>query len=155
MLEGKEAFSPANEGTVACKSSLVCCSRQMCEGGSVMQAHRVILANESRLLREMLERVIKKVPHLEVVGQAADAARLPSLLEGTDAQWVIVSLLPNGKMPAVVDSLLAEHPSLRVLAVAVDGSQVKAKWVEPHEKDLGDLSLQELIAILENGRSEN
>jgi len=116
-----------------------------------MEAHRVVLANESRLLREMLERVIKKVPDLEVVGHSADPARLPSLLEEIDAQWVIVSLLPNGKIPAVADSLLAEHPSLRVLAVAVDGSQMKAKWVEPHEKDLGDLSLEELIAILEDG----
>jgi len=120
-----------------------------------MQTHRVVLANESRLLREMLERVIRKVPDLEVVGHATDAARLPSLLEETDAQWVIVSLLPDSKIPAVADSLLAEHPSLRLLAVAVDGSQVKAKWVEPHEKDLGDLSLEELIAILEDSRSEN
>jgi len=61
-----------------------------------MQTHRVVLANESRLLREMLERVIRKVPDLEVVGHAADPARLPSVLEETDAQWVIVSLLPNG-----------------------------------------------------------
>ena len=120
-----------------------------------MEAHRVILANESRLLREMLERVINKVPDLEVVGHAADAARLQSLLKETDAQWVIVSLLPNNKIPAVANSLLAEHPSLRVLAIAVDGSQVKAKWVEPHEKDLGDLSLEELIAILEDSRPEN
>ena len=120
-----------------------------------MTAHRVILANESRLIREMLERVINKVPDLEVVGHAADAAGLSSLLKETDAQWVIVSLLPDSKIPAVADSLLAEHPSLRVLAIAVDGSQVKAKWVEPHEKDLGDLSLEELIAILEDSRPEN
>jgi len=120
-----------------------------------MKARRVILANESRLIREMLERVIKKVPDLEVVGHAADAVRLPSLLEETDAQWVIVSLLPDSKIPAVADSLLAEHSSLRVLAIAVDGSQVKAKWVEPHEKDLGDLSLEELIDILEDGRQDS
>lgn len=120
-----------------------------------MEAHRVILANESLLLREMLECVINKVPDLEIVGHASDPARLPSLLKEIDAHWVIVSLLPDGKIPGVADSLLAEHPSLRVLAVAVDGSQVKAKWVEPHEKELGDLSLEELIAILEDSRSQN
>jgi chemotaxis response regulator CheB len=119
-----------------------------------MKSHRVILANESRLLREMLERAINKAPDLEVVGQLTDFARLPSLLENTDAQAVILPLLPTGKIPGVADSLLAEHPSLQVLAIAADGSQVKAKWLEPHEKDLGDLSLGELIAILEDGRPE-
>jgi hypothetical protein len=39
---------------------------------------------------------------------------------------------------------------MRLLAVSSDGSKVKMKWLEPHEENLEDLSLNDLIHILEN-----
>lgn len=113
-----------------------------------MQPRRIILANGSRFLRDMLKRVIEKVPDLRVVGEVTDLARLSSAILQTDAQWVIVSRPPNGKLPEVVESLLLKHPLVRILSVATDGSQVRMKWLESHEQVLDGSSLDELIAIL-------
>lgn len=136
------------------------------------QPSRIILANETRLLREMLRRAIARSPYLQVVGEVTDRANLSSRVEETDAQWVIVSLLPDGGIPETAETLLMENPSVAILAVAPDGSQlrvgwtepcekaiavapdgspVKLRWTETHEKLLEDLSLEELITVLRKG----
>jgi hypothetical protein len=116
-----------------------------------METQRIILAGESRLLMEMLRRAISKSPGLEVVDQVADLANLPSAVERASAQWVIISLRPEGKMPEVVSHLLATHPSLLVLALAADGSHARLEWMEPHEEIFDQLSLDELVATLHSG----
>jgi hypothetical protein len=134
-----------------------------------MQPRKIIMVDGSRFLREMLKRVIAKTPGLQVVDEIVEWAELSAAIERTGAQWVVVSYPPQGKLPEAVESSLAAHPSVRVLALATDGSQVKMKWVEPREsvvavaadasqvkmnwaesreKILDDLSLNELIAIL-------
>jgi len=37
---------------------------------------------------------------------------------------------------------------MRLLVMAVDGSQVRIRWIEPHEIYLNDKSLEELLTIL-------
>jgi hypothetical protein len=113
-----------------------------------METRRIVLAGESRLLMEMLGRAISKSPGLEVVDQVTDLASLPSAVERFGAQWVIISLRPEGRIPEVVSRLLAAHPSLLVLALAADGSQAKLEWMESHEKIFDQLSLNELVATL-------
>jgi hypothetical protein len=141
-----------------------------------MQPRKIIMVDGSRFLREMLKRVIEKTPGLQLVDEITDLAMLSSAVERTGAQWVVVSYPPNDKMPEAIESSLAAHPSVRVLALATDGSQVKMKWVEPREsvvavaadasqvkmnwvesreKILDDLSLDELIAILHEDGPEN
>ena len=117
-------------------------------GNLVVQPHRIVLANESRLWREMLKRVIEKIPDLRIVGVVTDLAILASVVEQTSAGWVILSLTRDGKIPEMAESLLSVHPSVRILAVATDGSQVKMKWLEPHEDELDDWSLNEMIDVL-------
>jgi DNA-binding NarL/FixJ family response regulator len=117
-------------------------------GKSIQQPCRIILANKPRLLRGMLKRVLQKVPDFQVVGEVLDPARLSATIEKTEAQWVVLSLSPTGKMPAMAETLLAVHPTICILAVAMDGSRVKVKWVEPHEQDLNGLLLEELLAIM-------
>ena len=117
-----------------------------------MQPSRIILANGSRFLHEVLKRVIKKIPDLQVVGEITDLARLSSTITETEAEWVIVSLPPDGKMPELVDSALAAHSSVRFLAMATDGSQVRIKWLESREEALDNLSLDELFAVLHRRR---
>ena len=120
-----------------------------------MQPSRIILANGSRFLHDMLKRVIEKTPDLQVVGEVTELARLPAAMVQIDAEWVVVPLSPDGKIPQVVESWLTAHPSVRVLAVATDGSQLRMKWLESHEEALDDLSLDELIEILCRHRPVN
>jgi hypothetical protein len=121
------------------------------KGHAAMETSRVILANESRLLRGMLRRVIARAPGLEVVGEVKDAAQLSSLIQQTNAQWVILSLWPEGLAPSAIESLLTEHSSLCILGMAADGSQARIKRADSAEEDLLNLSLGKLIAVLSAG----
>ncbi len=115
-----------------------------------MPEQRIVLANGSRLLRDMLKRIMFKSDQLEVVREVADQKELPSVIENTDPQWVIVSLSFDNVIPPWVDTFMVSHPSVRFMGFASDGSKVKMKWLEVHEQDLDELSLNELIHILES-----
>jgi hypothetical protein len=116
-----------------------------------MQSSQVVLANEPRLLRGMLKRVIAKAPGLQVVGEVTDPAKLSFLIQQTDARWVIVSLWPEGLLPGALESLLTEHSSVCIMGVAADGSQARIKRAKCPEEDLHNLSLSKLIAVLSEG----
>jgi len=115
-----------------------------------MPEQRIILANGSRLLRDMLKRIIFKSDKLEVVREVTDQKELPSVIEHTNPEWVIVSLAFDNGVPAWVDGFMANHPSVRFMALATDGSKIKMKWLEIHEQELNGISLNDLIQILES-----
>ena len=114
-----------------------------------MHEQRIVLANGSRLIRDMLKRIIFKSDQLEVVREVVDQKELPTVIEHTQPEWVILSLSFDNGIPAWVDSFMASHPSVRFLALAADGSRIKLKWLEVHEQELDGLSLNDLIRILE------
>jgi hypothetical protein len=60
-----------------------------------------------------------------------------------------MSLPADKRIPAWTDSFIKKHPLIRIMAFSPDGSWIKMKWLESHEKDITDLSLKELIHILE------
>jgi hypothetical protein len=132
----------------------------------------VILAVETRLLREMLRHAIIKSPDLRLVGEVNQGTDLISAVKQQDVQWVVMSLSPDGGLPHAAQALLAADPFLSILAVASDGSQVKLGWKQPdqrsagkakdgkkvpvpvsesHEMFLEDLSLDGLLAVLREG----
>ena len=138
--------------------------------GAFEQPSRVILAVKTRLLREMLHHAINRSPYVHIVGEVQNGIDLLSMVQRKNAEWVIMSLLPGGKLPETAGILLAARPSVSILGITPDGSRVtmgwkepceetiaegsdgrsiELKWVEPHEVDLEDLTLDELIAILQ------
>ena len=115
-----------------------------------MTEQRIVLANGSRLLRDMLKRIIHKSDKLELVTEVTDPKELPSVIESTNPEWVIISLTFDNSVPAWVDGFMASHPSVRFMALATDGSTIKMKWLEVHEQELNGLSLHGLLQILES-----
>jgi DNA-binding NarL/FixJ family response regulator len=115
-----------------------------------MSEQRIVLANGSRLLRDMLRRALFKSKSLEVIQEVSDQRELHSVIENTKPEWVILSLSFDNGVPAWVDTYMAAHPSVRFMALAADGSKIKMKWLEVHEQELSGVSLSELIKILES-----
>lgn len=113
-----------------------------------MTEQRIILANGSRLLHEMLNRILVKTENLIVVQEITNRDHLPTAIEKSDAEWVIMSLPADSAIPKWVDHYISKHPRVRFMAVAADGSWVKTKGSENHEEKLDDLSLRDLIHIL-------
>ncbi|MBI3151358.1 MAG: hypothetical protein HYZ21_04455 [Chloroflexi bacterium] len=118
-----------------------------------MSVQRIILANSSRLLREMWKRILLKTRHVEIVQEVTDQDKLPAAIEKREAEWVVISLPMDSPMPGWMDVYMKEHPHTQIMAFSSDGRWVKMKRMERHEEDISDLSLQELIRILE-GTSE-
>jgi len=114
---------------------------------------RIILANGSRLLRDMLSRILLKTEHLKVVQEITDRDNLSAGLEQQDADWVIMSLPVDNQIPAWTDSFIRKHPLIKIVALSSDGSWIKLKWLESREEDLNDLSLKELFHILEDNKT--
>jgi len=115
---------------------------------SATRARRVLLANEPRLFRDMLQRVMQNTAGIEVVGALTDLCALREALLETSAHWLIVSLTPDGRLPDVIEPLLVEFRSLCVLGVADDGSRAELKWAEIHQESLQNLSLSQMMALL-------
>jgi hypothetical protein len=116
--------------------------------------NRILLANQPRLLRGLLRRVIQKDPALQVVGEVMDQSGLPAAIDRTGAQWVILSFPPQGRLPWITNVLKTRFPSVQILALATDGSRVRVERrsdPEGTEKDLIDLSLLDLLGMLRRG----
>lgn len=111
---------------------------------------RLIMTMETRLMRDLLKHVFAKIPDLQVVGETTEKnlPNLSGLIKQTKPDWVLVTLLPNDKLPEGAHNLLRDHPSLAVFALAADGSHAKMKWENFKERILMDISLEELIWVL-------
>jgi len=114
-----------------------------------MSTKRVILANGSRLLREMLHRVINKADHLEVVQELLNHEELPSAIARLDPEWVIISLPYNKNTHSWINTCMAEYPSVRFIFLSPEKNGIKMKWQTSYEEDLTNLSLKDFIQILE------
>lgn len=110
-----------------------------------MTRKRVVLANSSRLLREMFQRVIDKADNLEVVQELPSQEGLPAVIERLGPEWVILSS-PRGEW---LDVCMAEHPSVRFILLSPDNKSITMRWQVTCEEDLTNLSLGDFIHILE------
>ena len=113
-----------------------------------MFTKRVILANESRLLRDMLRRVIDKADHLEVVQEITQPGQLDSAIEHFDPGLVILSS-PESRYPqSWINSWLLRYPSVGFVILSADHRRI-AIQSQVGEEDLTRLSLNDFIAALE------
>jgi chemotaxis response regulator CheB len=114
----------------------------------VLEVQRVILVHNSRLLLGILKRVIEKAEHLEVVGEMVNLHNLDEKMWETNPDWIIINDEQYEKNPEQINDLMNSHSSIRFLTVNTEGSRVKMRWLETHEKNLSGLSLEEILKVL-------
>jgi hypothetical protein len=102
----------------------------------------------------MLRRVIDKDPGLQIVAEVQDLSEYPEVARQIRADWTILLLDPDEEVPEIVQQVHNHHASMRLLVMAVDGSQVRMRWIEPHETSLNDKSLDDLLTILRTDLAE-
>jgi hypothetical protein len=115
---------------------------------------QIILVNLSNLVRDMLEKVISKTPGLEIAANEESLTELPGLLDQIDADWVIVLLPPDGRVPNLVKQAVREHISTKFLLMGVDGSHVRLMYSKPYEVPLAGKNLPELLELLQEDQFE-
>lgn len=114
-----------------------------------MATKRVILANNSRLLREMLHHVINKADNLEVVLETPNDEELSSAIEKFGPAWVIASLPSNPQGPSWLNSCMEHYPAVRFILLTPNNDSIKMRWQTSFEEDLTNVSLKDFIHILE------
>jgi DNA-binding NarL/FixJ family response regulator len=121
------------------------------KGNALVRPVRILLVNEPRLLREMLKRVLERLSVFDVVGEVVDQRQLASMVDRTRPHWAIVSLLPGGGIPEDI-RLMSESGAVPcILGLTLDGGIVRACCLGD-EKILSDLSLDDLVATLQDPR---
>jgi chemotaxis response regulator CheB len=94
----------------------------------MQRAIRVLVANQPRLLRELILSTFSDQPDIEIVGEVEDESEIRAKVSTTDPNFVVIALDDPNKRPAICDDLLREHPNLRVIAVAARKESVVYYW---------------------------
>jgi hypothetical protein len=121
-------------------------------GDSASAAVLIVVANEPRMLREMLVCVLATSPEMVVVEQQGERLLRSAVLRQERVDWVIITANQAGILPPQAKLLLERLPTLSLLTISLDGSQVTT-WVRTDHQAVQhrvyhDLSLAQLKAIL-------
>ena len=115
----------------------------------MMSTKRVILADGSRLVRELLHHVIDKADHLQVVDEVANHQGLPMSIRRFEPDWVILPLPYGNPVHRWIDGCMRDHPAVRFVFLSPGQNNIKMTWQMSCEEEYSNLSLQEFIHILE------
>jgi DNA-binding NarL/FixJ family response regulator len=83
---------------------------------------RVLLADDHKIVRDGLKRILAATADLQVAGEAADGDELLKLVKAGDYDIAVVDLsMPGLSGIALVKRLKSEKPKLRVLVLSMHG----------------------------------
>ena len=115
----------------------------------IMSTKRVILANHSRLLSDLFQRVIDKAEYLEVVHEVINNKDLPIAIQRFCPEWVIVSLPISQSVRDWISAFMQANPAVRFIFLSPDNGSMIMKWQMESEEDISNLSLREFIYLLQ------
>jgi chemotaxis response regulator CheB len=93
-----------------------------------MKPIRVLVANQPRLMRELIVATISEQPDIEIVGEVEDESKLAREVERTLPDFLIVALEEFNEIPKVCHSILQRHPQLKIIAVSSDRNSSMFYW---------------------------
>lgn len=104
----------------------------------MVKTFRVLMANQPKLMRELLVEVLAEEPGIQIVGEATQEAQIRDLVVKTSPDLLVVTAEKPGKRPAICDELLHEFPALRIIAVAAQESYSVCYWasLDIHADDI-------------------
>jgi DNA-binding NarL/FixJ family response regulator len=90
---------------------------------------RIVLADDHKIVRDGLKRILAATSDLEVAGEAADGDALLKLVKSADYDVAVVDMsMPGLSGIALIKRLKSEQPKLRVLVLSMHGeSQYAAR----------------------------
>jgi len=90
---------------------------------------RVLIANSTRIWRDMLYDSIREEPDIEDVGDVSEESAIVPATERTNPDCVIVPLdLPGAAMP-ICTQILSKRPNVRIVAIGEGSDVVEIYWM--------------------------
>jgi chemotaxis response regulator CheB len=117
----------------------------------MVNTFRVLMANQPKLMRELLVEVLAEEPWVQIVGEVGKEAEIRDLVLKTSPDLLVVTAEKPGTRPAICDELLREFPSLRIIAVAAQESYSVCYWasLDIHSNDI-EASEQGFLTAVKN-----
>ena len=84
----------------------------------MVQPVRVVVANQPRLMRELVLETIIEHPDIEIVAEIQNEEEIAQIVDGTHPDFLIIALDESGKRPALCDTLLRRYPEMKILGLA-------------------------------------
>jgi DNA-binding NarL/FixJ family response regulator len=82
------------------------------------RAVRILVANQPKLMRELIVATLSDEPGIEIVGEVSDEADIRHRVCQTAPDLLVIGLDQPAKRPDICDTLLRDQPGLRIIAVA-------------------------------------
>ena len=96
---------------------------------------RVLIANSTRIWRDMLYDTIREEPDIEVVGDVSEENAIVSATERTNPDCLIVPLDEPGVSLSMYTTILMRRPHVRIVAIG-DGTDVVEIYWKSEEGDI-------------------
>jgi chemotaxis response regulator CheB len=98
---------------------------------------RVLMANQPRLMRELLVEMLLEESWIEIVGEVTQESEIRRVVQETAPDLLVVATEKPGMRPAICDELLKEFLALRIIAVAPEENYAVCYWasLDIHAED--------------------
>ena len=93
-----------------------------------MKRIRVLVANQPRLMRELVLATISDQHDIDIVGEVRDENELIDTIEEAQPEVLIVALDDAEKRTAQCGFLLGRYPNMRILALAPEQNRGTVYW---------------------------
>lgn len=89
---------------------------------------RILMANQPKLMRELLVEMLAEEPWVQIVGQASGEVEIRQFVQQSLPHVLVVTSEGPGKRPAICDELLREYPTLKIIAVDPHENYTVCYW---------------------------
>ena len=79
---------------------------------------RILVANQPKLMRELILATLAEEPGVEIVGEVSDEKDIRQSVRDTTPDVLVIALDEPAKRPHLCDTLLRDNPGLRIIAIA-------------------------------------
>lgn len=105
----------------------------------------VLVANQPKLMREVILAMFADQPDMEIVGEVSDETQIRDCVNQTLPDLLVIAMDASGRRPPICDTVLKAHPELLIIGVSSgqDWSvcysasvQIQSNNIEPTEEGI-------------------
>lgn len=113
----------------------------------LMSKVRVLVANQPRLMRELVVSTLSAQNDIEVAGEAHNDDEVRGMIDEIRPDCVIIKLSASNDDPDLLNFLIQHYPQIRVVAIAPESNQALyyAPILATHRFDISE---QNLLGVL-------
>jgi chemotaxis response regulator CheB len=93
-----------------------------------MHKTRVLVANRSRMMRDLVKETLADQPDIEIVGEAQSESDVTELVDIAKPDFVIIALDEHKQHLDLCGFLLGRYPHMRILAFSAERGKSLCYW---------------------------